>query len=211
MIAPSIFASSDSRCGVNSASSRNPPEQMLSTVGPVADDDQRAHLRLQDAVDALAQRRAGRDEPQRAVEGFRSGLAPTAPPGRMLPRGYPTNCPRVPSDGVSSRSRPVSRRSAAARARAATSSTRTSSIPARRASTRGTIARRKPSRCASASRRADLRHLAHLAAEADLADDDRVGADRAVVGARRRSRARPRGRRRVRRPARRPATLAYTS
>ena len=34
MIAPSIFASSDSRCGVNSASSRNPPEQMFETSGP---------------------------------------------------------------------------------------------------------------------------------------------------------------------------------
>ncbi len=33
MIAPSIFASSDSRWGVNSASSRKPPEQMLSTAG----------------------------------------------------------------------------------------------------------------------------------------------------------------------------------
>ena len=76
MIAPSIFASSDSRCGVNSASRRNPPEQMLSTVGPVADDDQRAHLRLQDAVDALPQRRSGRDQPQRGVEGFRSGAGP---------------------------------------------------------------------------------------------------------------------------------------
>ena len=34
MMAPSIFASSDSRCGLNAASSRNPPEQMLSTSGP---------------------------------------------------------------------------------------------------------------------------------------------------------------------------------
>ena len=33
MIAPSILASSESRCGVNSASRRNPPEQMLSTAG----------------------------------------------------------------------------------------------------------------------------------------------------------------------------------
>ena len=34
MIAPSILASSESRCGVNSASSRNPPEQTDSTSGP---------------------------------------------------------------------------------------------------------------------------------------------------------------------------------
>ena len=34
MMAPSIFASSDRRCGLNAASSRNPPEQMFSTSGP---------------------------------------------------------------------------------------------------------------------------------------------------------------------------------
>ena len=34
MMAPSIFASSDSRCGLKAASSRKPPEQMLSTSGP---------------------------------------------------------------------------------------------------------------------------------------------------------------------------------
>ena len=34
MMAPSIFASSDSRCGLNAASRRNPPEQMFSTSGP---------------------------------------------------------------------------------------------------------------------------------------------------------------------------------
>src|SRR5262245_14747578 len=34
MIAPSIFASSDTRWGVNPASSRKPPEQMLRTSGP---------------------------------------------------------------------------------------------------------------------------------------------------------------------------------
>jgi hypothetical protein len=34
IIAPSILASSESRCGVNSASSRNPPEHNESTSGP---------------------------------------------------------------------------------------------------------------------------------------------------------------------------------
>ncbi len=34
MMAPSILASSDRRCGLNAASSRNPPEQMFSTSGP---------------------------------------------------------------------------------------------------------------------------------------------------------------------------------
>ena len=74
MIAPSILASSDRRWGVNSASSRNPPEQMFKHRGTVADDDERAHLRLQDAVDPFAQRRTRSDEPQRGVENFRSAL-----------------------------------------------------------------------------------------------------------------------------------------
>ncbi len=34
MIAPSIFASSEIRCGLNSESSRNPPEQIERTSGP---------------------------------------------------------------------------------------------------------------------------------------------------------------------------------
>ena len=42
MMAPSIFASSLSRCGVNSASIRKPPRADLEHVGAVADDDQRA-------------------------------------------------------------------------------------------------------------------------------------------------------------------------
>ena len=42
-------------------------------LGTVADDDQGAHLRLQDAVDPLAQGRSRRNEPQGSVERFRSG------------------------------------------------------------------------------------------------------------------------------------------
>ena len=34
MMAPSILASSERRCGLNAASSRKPPEQMFSTSGP---------------------------------------------------------------------------------------------------------------------------------------------------------------------------------
>ena len=76
MIAPSILASSDSRCGVNSASSRKPPEQTREHLGPVADDDQRAHVGLQDAVEALAQRASRRHRGAgRACIGFRIAAA----------------------------------------------------------------------------------------------------------------------------------------
>ena len=72
MIAPSILASSESRWGVNSASRRNPPEQTPSTSGPAPNDQQGAHAGLDDALDALAQRGAGGDEPQGGEVGFRS-------------------------------------------------------------------------------------------------------------------------------------------
>ena len=58
-------------------------------LGRVADDDERAHLRLQDSVDTLTQRRARRDQTQRAVEGFRSGLGHGPLRVDLLERGYP--------------------------------------------------------------------------------------------------------------------------
>ena len=177
MIAPSILASSDSRCGVNSASSRNPPEQMFKHRGTVADDDERAHLRLQDAVDTLPQRGARRDEPQRGVENFRSALRQ-----RILPVG--TGSEATPRR---SRPRPAPRRGRRPGA---------ASCPGRRGSTSGTIAcaEPEPQRLGEPPRR--LRDLADLTAEADLADDDRVGVDGAVVaGARDRQRDREVGRR----------------
>ena len=185
MIAPSILASSDSRCGVNSASSRNPPEQMFKHRGAVADDDERAHLRLQDAVDALPQRGTRGHEPQRGVENFRSALRQ-----QILPVG-------TGSEATPRRTRPrpaprADRRPAAA------------SCPATSGVEHGhdRAPEPEPQRLGEPARR--LRHLADLAAEADLADDDRVGVDRARRCARPRSRARPRGRRPARRPARRP-------
>ena len=65
MMAPSIFASSDRRWGLKAASSRKPPEQMLSTSGPSPTTMRAPMLGLQDAVEALAQRRAGRDRRER--------------------------------------------------------------------------------------------------------------------------------------------------
>ena len=163
MIAPSIFASSDSRWGVNSASSRNPPEQMLRTVGPVADDDERAHLRLQDAVDALTQRGTRRHEPQRGVKNFRSalrqqilpvGTGSEATPRRTWPR------PRAPSFKSATRRNRTPRTSGV--------DCRHDRVPEPEAQRFGQPARR-------------LRNLADLTAETDLAEDDRVGVDRPFV------------------------------
>ena len=158
----------------------------------------------------------GRDESQRAVEGFRSGrrqpLLQIERPGTFV-RGHA----RVPSGtrlsphgaGVSSTVTDAAR---ASRERVRTSSTRTSiDARARRGSTAarsrgGTRAAR-----ASASRRGALRDLPHLAAEADLAEHDRVGVRRGCRRARRRSpsaTARSAPGSTTRTP---PATLAYTS
>ena len=74
-MAPSIFASSDSRWGLKAASSRKPPEQMLSTSGPSPTTMRAPMPGLQDAVEALTQGLAGRDDGQ----GVEHGL--TAPAG----------------------------------------------------------------------------------------------------------------------------------
>ena len=75
--------------------------------GPVADDDERAHLRLQDAVDALPQRSAGGHEPQRGVENFRSALRQ-----QILPVGTGSEAtPRRRSPRPAPRRRSATRRS----------------------------------------------------------------------------------------------------
>ena len=116
---------------------------MLQHLGPVADDDQRAHLRLQDAVDPFAQRCARSDEPQGAVERFRSGRRQPLLHGeterrgvvrtKSVSRGYQagSGCRRLSvrradvsrrSDGPP-RARPARRRRGPARARARRAST----------------------------------------------------------------------------------------
>ena len=64
-------------------------------LGTVADDDQRAHLRLQDAVESLAERRARRHQTQGEDHGFRSrlgghgGLSLGAGEGPRIPQASP--------------------------------------------------------------------------------------------------------------------------
>ena len=131
--------------------------------GTVADDDERAHLRLQDAVDALPQRGTRGHEPQRGVENFRSALRQ-----QILP--------------VGTESEATPRRTPAAASASRRSATRRSVMPGH---VGGRQRARSPSGTRGAaprsSRRGACGHLADLAAETDLADDDRVGVDRAVV------------------------------
>ena len=68
MMAPSILASSDRRWGLNSASSRNPPEQIDRTCGTVPDHHQCAPLGPEDPVEAVAQRPPGGGHGQSVTE-----------------------------------------------------------------------------------------------------------------------------------------------
>src|SRR5262249_15501317 len=132
---------------------QEPARADVEDLGSVADDDQRAHLRLEDAVDALAQRRAGRHQPQRGEEDFRAtrrqddlqGLAGCESDGAT--RSGPLNGTKIA--GLSGQAAKSSIASSAAR----TSGTRHSSNPATSGVEQGTIARVKPTRAASASRR----------------------------------------------------------
>ena len=162
MIAPSIFAELRQPLRRELGVEQEAARADVQDVGTVADDDERAHLRLQDAVDALAQRRARGDEPQGGVEGFRSALRQ-----HILPVGTAHRAYRACEPVATSASESVE--------------TRASNIPGTSGVDTGTIARRKPSRSASCKRRGALGHLAHLAAEPDLADDNRVRCDRAVA------------------------------
>ena len=100
--------------------------------GSIADDDERAHLRLQDAVDTLTQRSARSHQPQRGVENFRSALRQQILPVGTGSEATPRRAPPRPTPRGD-------RRPAAAHARG------------RRGSRPGTIAVWKPSRNASAN------------------------------------------------------------
>ena len=122
-------------------------------LGPVADDDERAHAGLEDAVEALAERRAGRHGGERVEEAdaaWRAGMAecvlaahsPTRAPaaiGRRVGRPAAACMPAGPSGADARHDRPAEAQ------------------PGRLGEPPGEVA-----------------HLAHLAAEADLAADDEV-------------------------------------
>ena len=165
MIAPSSLASSDRRCGLNSASSRNPPVQTDSTSGVVADHDAAApRLAMQDALEPVAQRLARRDEGQ----GVGHGRARSRHHLRMVPgaavapsRSPPTvaAAPRRQLDGLRQRAHVHQlhpRR-------------------ARRDTTRARRAWRNPTRAASASRRGAWGTWRISPAEPDLAERHQIG------------------------------------
>ena len=116
MIAPSILASSDSRCGLYGASTRNPPEQIVSTSGPSSRTSRAPALGADHPVDAVTQRRSRRHPGQRVAQlvvgargrrhhrlagrstGPRSAASPTGPcrPQR-LGQGGDARAARMPS------------------------------------------------------------------------------------------------------------------
>ena len=188
MIAPSIFASSESRCGVNSASSRKPPEQTQSTSGPAPMTMQRAHLGLEDALDALAQRRARRHETQGGEHRFgarRGGHSS----GFLDPRaGWVVRILRPAVSGRpggprrrrrSAGRRPIRRSRRRERERRSASASvpdpHESDARDRRAWRRGHDRAREAEARGLGEPPGRARHLAHLAAESDLADHDRAG------------------------------------
>ena len=69
-MAPSILASSRRPLGAERGVEQEPARADVEHVGTVADDDQGAHARLQDAVETLAQGLAGRDRGQRVEHGL---------------------------------------------------------------------------------------------------------------------------------------------
>ena len=168
-------------------------------VGAVADHDERAHARLQDPVEALAQLRARRHEAQGEHHGFRSRwradgrylsvLGTSVPEARCRPdSGFGTSV-------VHGGRRPGARLDA----------------PRTSCADGGASASREPEARRFVEPAVELRHRADLTAEADLTDRDRARDDRGAFAGRPRPRARARGRAPVSVTRRPPATLAYTS
>ena len=167
MIAPSIFASSDSRCGLYGGVEQEPAAADGQHVRPVAEHDQRAHLRPHDAVEAVAQRRARRDRGERGVE--------------RVGRGPRTVTSAEPTDGGRSVGPIATDRRLRGQRLGDGVDTRSSSMPATPfGELAGTIARAEPEprRLGQPARR--VRHLAQLAGQADLAEHHEVGRQRTV-------------------------------
>ena len=142
MMAPSILASSDSRCGLYGASTRKPPEQIASTSG---------RRRARAARPALA--RTTRSMPSRSgVPGATRGQGVAhLVVGAAVPVGHPSILGgraaldrSDPDAALRCRRRPAPRRRCC---------TRTSSMPSHGGDDAGTMARRKPMRAASPRRR----------------------------------------------------------
>ena len=156
-------------------------------LGPVAHHDQAAHLRLEDPVEPVAQRRAGRDDAERRHELGRCGGAPS-----------PDVTGRPVVDCWASRR--LRRRVGVRRSSVQTSRTASSRVATRSTSMPGQLERRagrhdrapEPEARRLRQPASGLVHLAQLATEADLAARHDVGGHRRRPDPRRRERERQR-------------------
>src|SRR3954452_14548628 len=157
MIAPSIFASSLKRCGLNAASSRNPPEQMLSTSGP-------------SPTTTSAPMPACRIRSSPSRSGMPGATAASASSMLTLRRGDIVTSLRDEAgllDGLTHRG---------------DAHERDAVRPFRRRLRDDGAAEPEPRRLGQPPRR--LRHLAQLTAEPDLAAGDEISADGAIAARR---------------------------
>ena len=134
-MAPSIFASSDRRCGAVLGIEKEAPGADREDGRVVAHDDQRAVLGLQNSVETLPQRGARGDQRERVVQRL---AAAGRPHGHRI---RPLCADRLDGQRVGERAHPLDRKAPAA------------PPPARRPTTPAPGARVKPARQASASRR----------------------------------------------------------
>ena len=161
MMAPSIFASSDRRWGVYSASSRNPPGADRQDRRVVTHQDQRAVLGLQNPVQALAEPGPRRDHRQRVVQRLAAAGAV----------GHPGIVPGAPRAPASDRTR--LRASASVRTPCTVSPGRRHRGRARHGG--GHQRPGEPGPVGLGQAAVGARDGAHLAGQAQLAEDDDVG------------------------------------
>ena len=161
MMAPSILASSERRWGLNSASSRNPPDADRQHIRPVPHHHQRAPLGLEDPVEAVTQGAARGRHGQSVTQLARRVHRRIVPFRRIVPGAGPVGSAGAGDgpgsvgrwSGVPLHSPPCSRRHTAS----ATVSTRISSTPGGPSGRRGGDGHPvEPHRTASASRRGRL-------------------------------------------------------
>ena len=165
---------------------QEPARADVQHLGAVADDDERAHRRLDDAVEALAERRARRDDRERVKERLAAPWSHrTSLPGGSSRAGRVPAAPPSPTASTASWIEP-------------TPITVEVHVDGwRRRRHHGPT---EPESCGFGQSRLEVAHPAELAAEADLAAHHHVVGHRPRPTRTTRPPARPRGRLRARRP-----------
>ena len=174
-MAPSIFASSDSRGGVNSASSRKPPEHTDSTSGP-----EPTTISAPIRADMIRSMPARNGEPGRRQTQGGEHLVGThgrhhqAWPHQLHGAEGPGYCGGDQPVRAIGRSRAAERANAAGERRSHGVDADRSRTPAARGNDAGPTTRVKPETSGLGDPQVRVRHATHLAAEADLADHHRA-------------------------------------